>query len=340
MDTRIQTYCLVILTLIMTSFALYWLRPILIPFIMALFIYLGLAATVDFQIAQFRVPRALALLTTLVAAVLIFTAVAVLVSASVRQITSQADTYQAQFGKMLVRLTDLIPDAFGVVDRQALLAPLSEIPVSTMGALFAQTANAIVATLSRSLLVTVFVLYLLFGSSKKRKPNPVWTEIEVRVQRYITAKVFVSAATGAMVSLILGLLNVDLALAFGMFAFMLNFIPTIGSIVATLLPLPVVLFGPEQTVATATAAILLPGSVQLIIGNVVEPRIMGQSLDLHPITILMALIFWGMLWGVLGMFLAVPITAVAKILFEQLDTTQPLAQLLAGRFGSMEAEEG
>jgi AI-2 transport protein TqsA len=338
MDSRIQTTCLLILTLIATSFALYWLRPVLIPFVLALFIYLGLSSFVDFQVARFRIPRGVALATTIVVSLLLFTTVAVLVTASVRQITSQADTYQAQFGEMLANLAALIPGDYGI-DRKTLLAPLSEIPMSTVGSLLAQTANAILATLSRSLLVFVFVLYLMFGSAKTRKPNAVWTEIESRVQRYITAKAFLSAATGVLVTTILAILNVDLALAFGLFAFMLNFIPTVGSIIATLLPLPVVLFGPEQSAATATAAIVLPGVVQLIIGNVVEPRIMGQSLDLHPITVLMALIFWGMLWGILGMLLAVPITAVAKILFEQLDTTLPMAQLLAGRFGSAESEE-
>ena len=119
---------------------------------------------------------------------------------------------------------------------------------------------------------------------------------------------------------------------FGLFAFLLNFIPTLGSIIATLLPLPIVVLNPDVSPLTGVLAIALPATVQLVIGNILEPRIMGKSLQLHPIAILMALIVWGMVWGIPGMFLAVPITAVLKIALSRITTTQPIAELLAGRF--------
>ena len=78
-------------------------------------------------------------------------------------------------------------------------------------------------------------------------------------------------------------------------------------------------------------AIAVPAAIQAVMGNLVEPRMMGDSLDLHPVTILMSLIFWGMLWGVVGMLLATPITAVLKIFLERFEGTRPLANLLAGR---------
>ena len=81
-------------------------------------------------------------------------------------------------------------------------------------------------------------------------------------------------------------------------------------------------------------AILLPGSVQMFIGNVIEPKMLGDSLDLHPITVLLSLIFWGMLWGIPGMLLAAPITAVLKILSENLEITAPVARLLSGKLGA------
>ena len=80
-----------------------------------------------------------------------------------------------------------------------------------------------------------------------------------------------------------------------------------------------------------TLAIVLPAVIQFVIGNVIEPRIMGGSLDLHPITILLALIVWGMLWGIVGMLLATPLTAVMKIFFERIEHTRAFADLLAGR---------
>jgi AI-2 transport protein TqsA len=79
---------------------------------------------------------------------------------------------------------------------------------------------------------------------------------------------------------------------------------------------------------------VLPGLLQFGIGNVLEPKMMGDSLDLHPIVVLLTLILWGMLWGVAGMLLATPITAVMKIMFEASPDTRAFAEILAGRLPS------
>jgi AI-2 transport protein TqsA len=166
----------------------------------------------------------------------------------------------------------------------------------------------------------------------------VWGQVEARIKRYIVTKLVVSAATGLLVGIILTVLRIDLALVFGLFAFLLNFIPSVGSIISTLLPLPVVLMSPEISPLAAVLAIALPAAVQFAIGNVIEPKVMGGSLDLHPITILLALIVWGMLWGVVGMLLATPLTAVMKILFERMELTAPVAELLAGRLDALQSD--
>jgi AI-2 transport protein TqsA len=87
------------------------------------------------------------------------------------------------------------------------------------------------------------------------------------------------------------------------------------------------------------AVILVPGLVQLVIGNGIEPLIMGEGLDLHPVTVLLALIFWGLLWGVVGMLLAAPMTAVLRIVLGRIETTRPVAELLAGRLPSSETRK-
>ena len=129
----------------------------------------------------------------------------------------------------------------------------------------------------------------------------------------------------------LELLGIELALAFGFFAFLLNFIPTLGSVISTVLPVPIVLMNPEISVTVAVLAIVVPGTIHFVIGNVVEPLVMGDSLELHPVTVLLSLMIWGTIWGIVGMLLATPITAVLKILSDQTDATRPLARLLAGR---------
>jgi AI-2 transport protein TqsA len=79
------------------------------------------------------------------------------------------------------------------------------------------------------------------------------------------------------------------------------------------------------------AAIVIPGAIQFTIGNVIEPKLMGDGLDLHPLSILLALIFWGMIWGPVGMLMAAPMTAIMRIILARFETTGPAAELLAGR---------
>jgi AI-2 transport protein TqsA len=97
------------------------------------------------------------------------------------------------------------------------------------------------------------------------------------------------------------------------------------------LPVPVVLMHDAFGPGTKIAAIAIPSTIHFVIGNVLEPRLMGRSLDLHPVAVLLGLLVWGMLWGVVGVFLAVPLTSGLKIVFEELGYTQPIADLFAGR---------
>ena len=126
---------------------------------------------------------------------------------------------------------------------------------------------------------------------------------------------------------------------FGLLAFLLNFIPSFGSIIATLAPLPIILVNPDIQATAGVLAIVLPAAVQLTLGNFVEPKIMGESLDLHPVVILMSLVFWGMLWGIAGMFLSVPMTAVLQIFLERMEHTRPIADVMAGRLDRVFREE-
>ena len=97
------------------------------------------------------------------------------------------------------------------------------------------------------------------------------------------------------------------------------------------------MFGPPSTLYGANIPtyviliILLPSIVHAIIGNVIEPKIFGETLGLHPITIILSLIFWGMIWGIIGVLLAAPLTAIIKITFEKFQTTKPISRFLEGK---------
>ena len=312
--------------------ALFWLRPVMIPFILALFFTLILNPLIDIQMKKLKFPRILAIFSTLIIGVILLIGVGLLVSNSVEEMVMNSDQYEAQLKQTLNKLAAKSEHAPFGLNFKEMIQPALDDASNRVGGVIVGTMNAILGLLKQGVLVFIFILFLLLGS-KKHEPssNPDVIEGQRRIERYIATKFTLSALTGFLVGLILFALRIDLALVFGLFAFILNFIPSVGSIIATLLPIPVVLVTPEISPIAATLAILLPGVIQFLIGNIIEPKLMGESLDLHPVTILMALIFWGMIWGIVGMFLAVPLTAILKIILDKLDATKPLSNLLSGR---------
>ena len=157
-----------------------------------------------------------------------------------------------------------------------------------------------------------------------------WNDIIGPVKKYILTKFLTSSATGILAGLIYWMLGMELAFIFGSLTFILNFIPYFGSVIAVLIPIPIAFLQFEDP-TYLILIILLPSIVHIIIGNVIEPKIFGAVLGLHPITIILSLIFWGMIWGVIGVLLAAPITAIVKISFERFETTKQIARVLEGK---------
>lgn len=335
-EHRIQTICLLILSTVAVAAALYWLRPVLVPFVLAAFIAYGLLPLVEFQVRQLRLPHLVAVGSTLIIGVVILGSLGLLISTSVSQLQANAVAYQQQIELLVAKISSILPASLPASPLGTEGNPFPPLSLGNVSSVLLHTTNAIVGLISQGLLVLIFVLYLLLGGARQnRKAGGTWAEIEARVEHYIVTKALISLATGVLVGLTLAVLGIDLALVFGLLAFLLNFIPSVGSVIATLLPLPVVVVSPDVSATAATLAILLPGLIQIVIGNIIEPKVMGEALDLHPIVILMTLIVWGMLWGVVGMLLATPMTAILKILFEKLEPMAPVAQVLAGRLDTL-----
>ncbi|MCA9395575.1 MAG: AI-2E family transporter [Candidatus Omnitrophica bacterium] len=330
-DTFIKL-CLFILTSVAAAFALFWLRPVMIPFILALFFSLMLTPLIDAQKKYLKFPKILALITTLALGILILVVFWLVITSSISQIAQNVAQYQQKIELFLNKIIAMIHlEKFGINIKQ-LTAPFLKNMGENAGVMIRTVINAILGIFSQGFLVLIFLVFLLLGKAKSAKTtNRDWLEGERRIKRYIGTKFLTSASTGVLVGIILHILQVDMATLFGLFAFILNFIPSIGSIIATLLPLPVVLASPDLSVTSATLAIVIPGTIQFIIGNILEPQVIGDLLDLHPISVLMALIFWGMIWGIVGMFLAVPLTVIMQIIFSRIELTAPIAGLLAGR---------
>jgi AI-2 transport protein TqsA len=193
------------------------------------------------------------------------------------------------------------------------------------------TVGAIFGLISGVLFVSIFVIFLLAGRDPYAEHSQIYRAVVQKIRRYIGTKIVISAIVGILVWASLSVIGLQLAGVFGVLSFLLNFIPSIGAIIATLLPIPIAVAQFHSPLAVILV-VAVPGTIHNLLGNFVEPKLMGEGLDLHPVTVLLALSVWGLLWGIVGMFLAVPITAAIRIVLIQFDTLRPIGNLLAGDF--------
>ena len=201
--------------------------------------------------------------------------------------------------------------------------------------------NSFLAFLKNMVMVLLFVVFLLLESAHLEekitlafenrfsgKIKSIVEAIVTQVSRYLTIKFFVSLATGILVALGLALLKVDFWLIWGIISFILNFIPTIGSLAAgagvTLFAL--LQFWPHGWPILGAFLVML--LVNFIIGNILEPQIQGDNLGLSPFVVLVSLLAWGWLWGFAGLVLAVPMTVIVKIVCEHIPLLEPVAILI------------
>lgn len=220
-------------------------------------------------------------------------------------------------------------------------------------ALLLDMGSVVLGLVRSAVFVAIFMIFFLAGRNPRVIRTGVYADIDHKIRKYISTKLAISAVTGILVWASLELIGLNFANVFGILAFLLNFIPSIGSIISSFLPLPIAIAqvqGIGQSAATppitdnailfVILVLAVPGLIQMLFGNFIEPKIMGEGLNLHPVTILLALSFWGLLWGIVGMFLAAPITAVIRIVLMQFDTLKPVGNLLAGKLPEVKVVAG
>ena len=154
------------------------------------------------------------------------------------------------------------------------------------------------------------------------------SHVSTAVNKYFTVKTEMSLLTAVLSYVTMLLLGVDFPLLWAFIIFILNYIPYVGSLVASLLPaiFAVFQYGAFWPFIYVLAAV---EAIQILVGNYVEPRVMGKSLNLSPLVVIIALSFWGTIWGVLGMILSVPIVSVIVIICAQFPSTSSIAIMLS-----------
>jgi AI-2 transport protein TqsA len=362
-ELHVQTVCLSIISVVAVGFALWWLQPVMIPFVVAAFLAFALMPLVDGLEVHARLPRSIAVCVALLLALGVLGAAGALTRTAVIQVTDNAALYE----KKLVGIADWFmnlapvrwvvrtpehteepvlngsksPPPNGATQTgipESKPNPLSILPEGTVQTLLLAATNVIWIIFKQSIVVLIFLFFLLMSSRKRDRPiGGAWGEVEARIRAYILTMSTLCAVTGLLDGIVLAIIGVQAAVLFGVLTFLLNFIPNVGSFIATLLPLPIVILSDLPT-PLKIMAIAIPAAIQIVIGNLIQPKMMGDSMKLHPLTILIALIFWGMLWGLVGAFLAVPITSMIRIACARHPLTRPVAALMAGRLDALREE--
>ncbi|RMF10765.1 MAG: AI-2E family transporter [Alphaproteobacteria bacterium] len=314
-------------------------RELFVPFAIGVMVwYVINALTRQFQrirIGTWSVPRWLGLTLSLLVLAGAINLMVDLISANVNQVARAAPTY----AENLDRIIDDIFSWFDVPQAPTLAELIKDINVAPWIGTLAGALSGFAGKLG---LVLVYVLFLLmsqgfFGQKldalfpdehRRRRMENMIQRMQGEIQSYLWIKTLVSVLTGLVSYAILATVGVDFASFWAFVIFLLNYIPTIGSIIGVVFPalLTLVQFdtpGPFLIVAVGL------GAVQFMIGNILEPRLQGASLGLDPLVLIISLMAWGMLWGVAGMFLAVPITVIIMIVLSQFETGRPIAILMS-----------
>jgi len=325
-NNQLITISLTLIAIISVAFALYFTRPIMIPFILALFVRILIDPIIDFQTKNLRVHRIVAIIVAIFIIIGLFVIIIPIIIDSLAIFLKSADDYNFKVLLLIETVINKLQYFDIEINNEIIRESFLSLPfLDWASSALSNGANFV----AKFFLVVIMTLFLLVGSTGAKK-SQTWENINNQVKKYIFVKFITSAFTGIIAGLIYWFIGLDLAMIFGTLTFLLNFIPTFGSIVAVLLPLPVAFLQFDDP-AIIIMVIILPAIVHLIVGNIVEPKMFGQAFDLHPVTIIVALILWGMLWGITGMLLAAPLTAIMRISFNNFDTTRPFALLLSGK---------
>jgi len=305
---------------------------LILPFLMALFIALISLPLLDWLRSR-RIPAAAAAALTILADIVVLVSLGLLVSGSVQGFTEAAPRYQerlqelagASIGWLRRMGVEIADPAFGDLVNPGLALDL-----------VTRTLRGAAAILSNVFLVFLTIVFILFEAAGLRSKLQIafgresglgrFESVRGEILQYLGIKTVLSMLTGILVAVPLAILGVDFAVLWGLLAFLLNYIPNLGSALAAVPPilLTLVQFGVGRAVVVAVVFL----AVNLVVGTFLEPHWMGQRLGLSTLVVFLSLVFWGWVWGPVGMLLSVPLTMIVKIMLGNSRDLQWLAILL------------
>jgi predicted PurR-regulated permease PerM len=314
-------------------------KDLLIPIVLAIFVWFIIREIRQLfdkiRFVREKVPSWIVNLISTLGLFAIIGLVVSIISSNVNLLAQNIDVYERNLRSMVV----LINDTFGIDVLSQIKGYQGELNVSK---LLTSLINTVTSVFGNVFIILIYILFILieesgfhrkmdaFYSDKEHRDrsNKILTKIDNSIGQYLFLKTLVSFITAITSFFVLLIIGVNGPFFWAFIIFVLNFIPTIGSLIASVFPAAFALlqFG---EIGPALWVLAIVGVIQVIVGNFLEPKIMGNSLNLSGLVVLLSLSVWGAIWGIVGMALSVPITVILLILFAEFPQTRPIAVLLS-----------
>lgn len=314
-------------------------KDLIIPMVLGVFIWYLINILADailkINVRGIGVPRLVAFLLALVVILGSLTLLTNVISSSINTVIRAAPAYQENINSLLNRVAQWM----GLSESPQLRELLNKIDFNNIIQNLGLTVAGFIGSAGLILVYTLFIFLeqkcfipkidrMLPDEAQQKKVHRILKRVYDDTKTYIGIKTLTSLLTGFVSYGIMKSINLDFAVFWALLIFLFNFIPTIGSIVATFFPsiLALVQF---PTLGPFLVVVIGVSATQVVIGNILEPRLMGNILNLSPLVILISLALWGSVWGIPGAILCVPITVVLAIIFSNFDKTRAVAILLS-----------
>jgi AI-2 transport protein TqsA len=343
-DFKITTAASWLLLLVLLSIILRTLNFLFIPLIFAILACYAMGIPLDY-LKRLRVPSFLRIFLTIAFVLALIFMLGKLVTVNITAFQKQLPVYETKFweytGQVLAYFD--ISQEQGKEMLDSFFSNFKQKRLASLGGIVQSLSSSFFSFLGNLMWVLLFMIFILaereaftrrlvriLGDDKASPVLETMARVNQSVQEYLGLKTVISLLTGILVTVVLWLFGVDFALLWGTLVFIMNFVPTIGSIVATIPPIAITLFQFGSISKTLLVAVLLI-AIQVFVGNIIEPKVMGKGLNLSPLVVLLSLIFWGWIWGIPGMLMSVPLTAAIRIALEQIDSTRTVAALISSK---------
>ena len=340
---RLNTVYLGIIALVAVGTVLRLTAGLLIPFVIAVLLSFIFLPVVNF-LTKLRIPRILAITVVLLIFLAFGFLIVLIVYQSFQSLLSEYPLYQRKFLALIEELIERFELPPDLIQQMQI--------TRTLGNAIVNVSSNFMSFASGFMVVLVYLLFLLMEQPYVRgrirdalkdratlRLSAIFLHINNQIARYIAVKLFVSALTAIVVFGAFTIIGFDFHLILDILTFLFNFIPSIGSIAISLLStlFAVVQFAPDWGPVLATGISMTV--TQFLIGNILDPKMLGDRLNLSPVIILFSLLLWGWLWGTAGLFLAVPMTVAGKIIFENIPGFEPIGILMGtGNFRALQTK--